>query len=184
MKDEDLIWKEIDKKEVYKTRVFTVTERTSISPNGAKKGVYIVNDASDWGIVIPEYQDCFLMVKQWRHGERSLSIEFPGGVIEKDEKPEDGAKRELLEETGAVAGKMIHLGSLNPNPALFSNHVHIYLAKDLTFTGKQDLDEDEFVNCIKMKKEEVFKMIGTQEFQHALMGTAAGLYLIHEKNSK
>lgn len=175
MKDEDLIWKLKDKKAILKTRVFTVNEKTCISPEG-NEGIYIVNDAPEWAIVIPELEDSFLMVKQWRHGEDGLSIEFPGGVIDKGENPEEGIRRELLEETGTIAKELIHLGSLNPNPALFSNHVHIYCARNLEFTNTQNLDEDEFLNCIKIPKAEVFKKMGSKEYPHALMASALSLY--------
>ncbi|MCR5762535.1 MAG: NUDIX hydrolase [Treponema sp.] len=178
MSDKELIWNETERKELYKTPVFTVTERTSIGPDG-QTGKFIVNECRDWGIVIPVIKDQFLMVKQWRHGEKKLSLEFPGGVIEKDELPEDGARRELLEETGASAGKLTFLGKINPNPALFCNHVYIYCAEDLALKGEQHLDEDEFVQYLKIEKKEVFAKIGTPDYPHALMASAVALYRAH-----
>ncbi|MGN0729278.1 NUDIX hydrolase [Treponema sp.] len=176
MNDSELIWHEKSRTEVFRTPVFTVTERTSESPDG-RRGIYIVNEAPDWVIVIPDTGETFLMVRQWRHGEKALSIEFPGGVIDKGEAPLEAAKRELMEETGASAGKLTFLGSMNPNPALFSNHVHVFLAEDLKFSGKQDLDEDEYVNYMPVLKSEVLKKIGSWEYCHALMASAAALYM-------
>lgn len=180
MQDNELIWHEIKRKELYETPVFTVTERTSTGPDG-QEGKYIVNECRDWVIVIPSVEDKFLMVKQWRHGEKNLSIEFPGGVIEKNEPPEIGARRELLEETGAIAGKLTLLGKMNPNPALFSNHFYVYCAEELTSEGKQNLDKDEFVHYFEMDKKEVFAKIGSAEFPHALMASAVALYREHYK---
>lgn len=176
MDDEKLIWHEKLRREVFKTPVFTVTERTSASPDGSE-GVYIVNEAPDWVIVIPDDGESFLMVRQWRHGEKSLSIEFPGGVIDKGESPLEAARRELLEETGASAEKMTFIGSMNPNPALFANHLHVFLAENLVFSGRQDLDSDEYVSYMKIKKSEVIKKMGSPEYCHALMASAAALYL-------
>ena len=105
MNDIELTWNETERNEILKTPVFTVTERTSAGPGG-RKGKYIVNEAPDWVIVIPVSGENFLMVKQWRHGEKALSIEFPGGVIDKGESPQEGAVRELREETGASAKKL------------------------------------------------------------------------------
>ena len=174
--DKRLKWTENGRTELLKTPVFTVTERNSTGPDG-QKGKYIVNEAPDWVIVIPVVEDAFLMVKQWRHGEKALSTEFPGGVVDAGELPFDAAKRELLEETGAVAGSLTLLGAFNPNPALFANHVHVFLAENLQFTGKQNLDGDEFLRAFRMKKEDLISGLGGPEFPHALMASALGLYL-------
>lgn len=177
MEDEKLVWHEISRKEILKTIVFSVNEKYCESPDHKERGTYIVNDAPDWVIVIPDAGDDFLMVRQWRHGSACLSTEFPGGVIDAGEDAEDAAKRELLEETGAVAGKMTFLGKMSPNPALFSNTFHVYLAEDLTFTGTQELDSDEFVDYMRIPKKEVLSKMGTGEYVHGLMASAAGLYL-------
>lgn len=183
MSDENLIWKEKGRKVILETRVFTVTERSSTGPDG-QEGTYIVNEASDWVIVIPEHNDSFLMVRQWRHGEQHLSVEFPGGVIDEGEKPEQGAVRELKEETGAEAGTLIHLGSMNPNPALFSNRVHFFLARDLKFSGTQKLDRDEFVNYREIPIKEVMENMGSEDYHHALMAAALGFYMIFRGKEK
>ena len=182
MKDEKLEWKEEKRKEILKTVVFTVTERYSTGPDG-QKGTYIVNEAPDWVIVIPVDGEDFLMLKQWRHGSKCLSIEFPGGVAEKGEDFEVSARRELEEETGAQAGKLTLLGEFSPNPALFANKVHVYCAEDLKFSGEQKLDADEFVSYMKISKREVYEKMGSAEFPHGLMLSALCLYLTKKANT-
>ncbi len=177
----NLEWKELERKEILKTNVFNVYKTDSVSPQG-EKGNYIVMNANDWVITIPVLDEYFLMVEQWRHGEQKLSIEFPGGVCEKDENPEESAARELKEETGFVSKKMIYLGSLNPNPALMCNHVHFFAAYELEKIGKQNLDSDEFINVLKLPQEEVYKNLGTEKYQHALMGSAIALLMKYEKS--
>lgn len=177
--DEGLKWETKSTKTILSTVVFDVTEQKNRASDGTE-GNYVVMNAPDWVIVIPKHHteqgDTFLMVKQWRHGEKALSVEFPGGVIDAGESPEEAARRELEEETGYKAGKLIKLGSSNPNPALFSNHVHFFLAEDLTPTGIQHLDADEFINYMELPINQVIQGIGTPDFPHALMGTALALY--------
>ena len=183
--DEKLKWTSGQKKLLLKTVVFDVTSSTNTYDDGNHKvqGDYVVLDAPDWVIVIPEFEaeeskeKYFYMVKQWRHGSKCLSVEFPGGVIDKGEAPEEAARRELLEETGCRAGKLTKLGQVNPNPALFSNHVHFFLAQDLECTNTQDLDNDEFVNAIRVPVADIKKDMGTEQFPHALMSTAMMFYL-------
>ena len=179
-KDKKLIWKEGPSKSLLKTCVFEVTSRHNTSSTGIS-GDYIIMNARDWVIVIAKKGEKLLMVKQYRHGEGKLSVEFPGGVIDSDESPEDAAKRELEEETGCIAKKLTRLGCLNPNPALFSNHVFIFLAEDLVETGVQHLDRDEMINVIELTENQVIDGMGTAEFPHALMATAMMLYVKHQR---
>lgn len=173
--DTALIWKQESRKVLLKTKVFTVTERTSTAPDGAT-GKFIVNEAKNWVIVIPTDGEKFLMVRQWRHGEQQISIEFPGGVIENGEDPLVAAARELKEETGCTAKKMTLLGCMNPNPALFENKVFMYCAENLSFCGIQNLDADEYVNYMELDQHEVFEKMGSGEYCHALMASALALY--------
>ena len=81
-----------------------------------------------------------------------------------------------MEETGCICENLVYLGKMNPNPAFMTNHVHIFAALNLTETGVQNLDEDEYLNYFKMNQEEVFSKMGTDEMPHALMAAALFLY--------
>ena len=170
-----LIWKVGKKERLLDTPIFTVNQSKNTAPDG-QSGNYISIDARDWAAVVPVVGDDFLMVRQWRHAYQGLSLEFPGGVIDAGESPEAGAARELLEETGCKAGTLVHLGTMSPNPALFSNRFHVFLAEDLTAAGEQKLDADEFVDCVRVPKKEVFAKMGGSECPHALMVAALELY--------
>ena len=180
MKKDKLIWKEEGRKKVFDSHLFSIRESYCRSPYDELR-TFTVIDSCDWTIVVPVLETPqgreFVMVRQWRHGLRDLSLEFPGGVLELGETPQDGAARELLEETGYRSGKLKKIGEFGPNPAIMSNKVHFFLAEDLINTGKKELDEDEFIETELVGINEVFMGMGRPPFVHALMGSALTLYM-------
>jgi 8-oxo-dGTP pyrophosphatase MutT (NUDIX family) len=117
------------------------------------------------------------MVRQWRHGSETLSVEFPGGVIDPGEAPADGARRELLEETGRRAGRLTHVASLSPNPAIMDNTCHVFIAEDLEDTRALSPDDDEYIAIETVPASEVFLLMGQGAYRHGLMLSAMFLYL-------
>jgi 8-oxo-dGTP pyrophosphatase MutT (NUDIX family) len=179
MNEEKLAWKEESRKKVFNSPVFSVFDSYCKSPYDESK-TFTVLEAPDWAIVVPVLDTSegkkFVMVWQWRHGSRSLSLEFPGGVFEHGESPQSAALRELQEETGYTAGSIQKLGEFSPNPAIMANKVHFFLAEDMVSTGKQNLDSDEFVEVELVDIEEVLQGMGKAPYVHALMGSALTLY--------
>jgi len=95
---------------------------------------YYVKEGIGSAMVFAVTEDQRVIVeKQYRHGIQKVSLDLPCGRIEKGESPINAAKRELLEETGYKAKKLIPLGKLSYNPASIEEYLHIYLANDLTY---------------------------------------------------
>ena len=184
MKNEsELIWKTTETRPLLHTPVFDVIGQREEAANGLS-GDYVAIEAPDWVVVVPVYQGRFVLVRQWRHGAGRLTVEFPAGVAEPGETPEQTAARELREETGFVAGKVTLLGSCCANPALFKNRTHICLAEDLTPTGELHPDEDELLDALLVPVDEAIAAYGTGEYVHAYMGTALAFYLRREAGKK
>jgi 8-oxo-dGTP pyrophosphatase MutT (NUDIX family) len=180
MKKKNLIWKEEKSVEVFQGRIFSVRENACRSPDNELR-TYTVIHSPDWVIVVPVLKtprgERFVLVRQWRHGSRELSLEFPGGVFEAGEDAAQAAARELQEETAYKPGKIQKIGEFSPNPAIMSNRVHFFMAEDLVHTGKQELDEDEFIEVELASPAEALQGLGRPPYVHALMGAAFALYL-------
>lgn len=174
--DEKLKWRTTGRKLLLETPVVNIYSQHEVSAEGIE-GDYISMSSVDWIMTIPVIDGNFVMVRQWRHSEQRLTTEFPGGMSNRGEDPEKAALRELEEETGFRAGRIRKLGTISPNPALFENHVHLFLAEDLVQTEKQHLDEDEVLNYFLKPIDEVIDGFGNEEYSHALMGCALTFYL-------
>ena len=176
----DLEWYELKRKEAGDFRIFKAVEIERISSDG-KKGNFVLLDSPDWVNVIAVVKDdngrdCFIMVRQFRHGSAGLTIEFPAGLVDPGEAPETAAARELYEETGYSAEELIFIGKANPDPAFMNNFSHTYLAVNPVYKGVQELDEHEIIDVILVPVEEASALMGKGEFINAISIVALRWY--------
>lgn len=107
-----------------------------------------------------------LMVKQFRYPFQEVLTELPAGKLEFGEDHREAGLRELKEETGAVCENFEYLGVCYPSVAYLTEKIHMYLATGLTFE-KQSLDEDEFLDVVKVKFEDAVNMVMNGELPDA-----------------
>lgn len=107
-----------------------------------------------------------LLVRQFRYPYRETIYEIPAGKLEKGEDPKTAAIREFSEECGAGAEIFESLGEMYPTPGYCGEIIRLYYAEELTF-GEQHLDEDEFLDVIKMPIDECVSRIMSGEIKDA-----------------
>lgn len=104
--------------------------------------------------------DKMLLVRQYRKAIEELIYELPAGILNIAEEPQEGALRELKEETGYKAGKIKLIYEFYTSPGFTNEKVYLFEASDLIFEGT-NLDEDECIETIEVNAEEAKKMIET-----------------------
>ena len=152
MKDDHLVWKKTDEKEFrgaykkYLTKYFTL-------PSGVKADFDITTlKHGKFSMALALTTDMDVVVaKQYRPGPEKVIYDMPAGILEENETPTEGMAREMREETGYEAGKLVEL---NPEGNVIGPYDsalgHYFLALDCELKYKQELDENESVEVITM----------------------------------
>lgn len=180
--EDHLKWRELDRNTLVDTPVFALVRSRRRAADGREADYYVM-ETPDWANVVALTNDsqgrqCFVMVRQFRHGSMAVSLEFPGGVVDQGEDPTAAITRELKEETGYVSDEISYLGSVNPNPALMGNRCHTYLAEQCVHPGgAQDLDENEIIDVELVPVDDIISGERNGEFDHAMMHVALEFYL-------
>jgi len=141
-------------------------------PNGKLMEATIF-EFSSWANILALTKDHeAVLIKQYRHGVQDVLWEIPGGVVEEDEIPLEGVKRELLEETGYTASEFIQVGMVYPNPAFQTNTMYCFLALNAEKVTGQRLDDGEDIEVHLVPLDELMAMTKRGEFPHALQVAA------------
>jgi transposase len=94
-------WSVASSRTVLANRVLKVRQDTCVIPASGGALEYFVLELADWVNVVPVTSARELvMVTQYRHATRGVTLEIPAGSVKENEVPADAARRELLEETG------------------------------------------------------------------------------------
>ncbi len=162
---ENLEEKFVSREEIFDGVVLKVVRDTVELPNGklATREFCLHHGAV---AILPVLDDGrILMERQYRYAHGRVFFEIPAGKLDSpNEDPLEAAKRELREETGAVAKKITYLGRIDPTPALINEKIHLYLAEGLSF-GDRELDDDEFLTVEARTLSELVDMVMTGEIK-------------------
>ena len=159
MNDEQLKEKQLDSEVIFDGNLLHIRrDRVQLPDGGTAEREYNIHYGSV--CVIPVDGDGnVILERQYRYPIGQILLEIPAGKLgSADEAPLDAAKRELKEETGAVAEKWTDLGYFYPTPAYTTEKIWMYMAEGLSF-GETSPDEDEFIEVVRMPLDELTEMI-------------------------
>jgi len=166
------------KEVVYNNSIVSVIEQKSESNHGKNN---IILESPNWVNIIPfTKSNEVVFVRQFRHGISSETLEIPGGMIDNNESPMFAAERELFEETGYACEKIIELGNISPNPALFNNRVFTFMGKGTYLKDANIKNQDEINEVVLIDSRDVPKLFKTGMIDHALVIAAFHLMGLRE----
>ena len=151
-------WRLESSKEVYSSSYMTLYE-DNLDLDGREK-IYLRGRRRDYSTIVPFVsQDKILMIKSYRHLVDSVQIEVPSGYIEQGESPEQAAIRELEEETGYRAKKIVHVGSYTLDYSMFEQTGNVFAAYDLAKEGKTNFGRMEKIEVAIKPIKEIQKLL-------------------------
>ena len=150
---------------IYKGKVFDIRVDEIRDGDVQYKREIVVHKGS--AVVIPVFDDgTAALVRQYRHAAGRHLLEICAGTLNAGEDPELGARRELEEEIGVIAGKIEKLCEFWVSPGFLTEKMHLYLATKLTET-EQDLEEDEILTVERHPIGDLLKMVENGEIEDA-----------------
>jgi ADP-ribose diphosphatase len=155
----------ISSQKVFSGRVFDVTVDTVREGELTYQREVVHHHGS--AVILPVFDDgTVALVRQYRHPAVRYLLEAAAGTLDEGERPEHGAARELQEELGLVAGRLEKLSEFFVSPGFCEEKMWVFLATELT-EGKQNPEEDEVLEVVRIPIDEALEMISSSEIQDA-----------------
>ena len=154
-------------------------------PNGKVIDDFYTLWQPDWVLILARTAEGkWVMTEQYRHGTGKIALEFPAGIIDKGETPEQAALRELQEECGYSLDErretrdergetrdersLVYLGVFPVNPDRHRGKFHVVFIDGVIKNGSTHFDSTEEIESCEMSDEELQKKMADGSFNHPL----------------
>lgn len=162
----DLTEKQLSREVIYEGAVLNVVCDRVRLPNGHEAIREMCLHIGAVGVLPILADGRVIMERQFRYPHGRVFLEIPAGKLDsKGEDPLSAAKRELYEETGAVAKSYTFIGELDTTPAIIDEKLWLYIAEGITLSEERKLDEDEFLDVELIPLTELYKMVMSGEIK-------------------
>ena len=182
-------WKLLETKYLVDAPWLKVAKEKCELPNGKVIDDFYTLWQPDWVLILARTATGrWVMTEQYRHGSQTIELEFPAGIINKGETPEQAALRELQEECGYKLDErtlqmglqtrderaLIYLGSLPVNPDRHRGKFHIVFIDGVAKAGETHFDSTEDIESSELSDSVLQQKIADGTFCHPLQ--IAGYY--------
>ncbi|MDI6871602.1 MAG: NUDIX hydrolase [Bacillota bacterium] len=157
----------IASEEIFRGALVTVRRETVRLPDGRRATREIVEHAPAVAILPVDAQGRVLLVRQYRKPLEQVLWEVPAGKMEAGEAPEECARRELAEEAGVAAGRLVYLGKIATTPGFSDEIIHLFRAEELRPATGVAGDPDEALEAAPVEWAEVERMVERGELWDA-----------------
>lgn len=178
-------WQQLSEETLFQYKVFRARRSRRRSPRtGAEIGFFLM-DTPDWVVVLPiTVDERLVLVRQFRHGSGRVGLEIPGGLIDAHETdPAAAAARELREETGYAAERIVPIGVMNPNPSMMTNRCHAFLATGCRLVGELAMDPGEDIEVVTVPLADLDRMVARGDIEHAIVLATIAFWRAHRATS-
>ncbi len=163
---------------VYHCRVFDVYKGEVRLPDGRIFKQSWIDHRPCVAVVPVNPEGKLVLIRQYRHAVGGIIVEIPAGNMDrKNEAVEACVQRELAEEVGFQAGRLIKLFEGYLVPGYCNEYMHFFLALDL-HPARLPADEDEFIRVTTASFDEARAMIRDKRIIDAK--TALGIQMARE----
>ena len=155
--------------ELYRGKILALRRDTVLLTKGDRQveAVREVVEHDPTVVIVPvDDEDNVLLVRQYRHSTGRVLLEAPAGGIEPGEDPEAAVQRELQEETGHTARRVVPVGGFWIAPGWATEYMHAFLAWDLV-AAQACPDEDEDIEVERVPRSRVLDLVRRGEIQDA-----------------
>jgi len=167
------------KKKIYEGKILGISIYDLVI-EGSKVKREMIEHRGAAAVLAFDENNKLILVKHHRY-PHGYVIEIPAGTLEKKEDPKKCAFRELEEETGYSAKKMIPLITYYPSIGYNTEAIHCFVASGLKKITDLKLDEDEILSVVKMDFKKVITMIKNGKIQDSKTICAVLTYALKTK---
>jgi ADP-ribose pyrophosphatase len=159
--------KTLTKKTLYAGRILSLELQEVELPDGTRAPRELIRHAPAVGVLARRPDGAFVFVRQFRKAVERVMLEVVAGICEPGEKPAATAARELREETGYTAAKLVELGSAFATPGYVDEHFTLFFAELEAASGATEPDADERVEAVVLSRAEFERMLRAGEVTDA-----------------